>query len=163
MLTVDLLGTGGVELESTPVVKVTELVELFCVFPEIYNGQYEYINLHSYMFELFRNPEYSLWEETQKKMPLFDALKAYYSLIVIEQIRQGVFKPVALHFDLPNNEFAISEGSANDFTASYTRILPKTLLDYVSKVKESTYWVHFFNTLRRHEDEIRNKYRDTNS
>lgn len=161
MLIVDLLRTGGVELNSTPVVKASELVELFCVFPEIYNEQHTYINIHSYMFDLYRDPTCNLVEEISSKLPVFDCLKAYFSLIVLEQLRQGELKPVELDFDLPHHPFSVKEGSAVEFTPPFTKTLPKPLLNYTDKVKESTFWIHFFNSLRRYEDEIRNKYCDT--
>lgn len=157
MVIVELLRTGGIGLDSTPVVKTTELVELFCVFPEIYNEQHTYINIHSYMFNLYRDPTYNLVEERHKKLPIFDCLEAYFSLIVLEQLRQGKFKPVELHFDLPNNTFFVKKGSASEFTRSP----PKTLLNHADKIKKSKFWVYLFNTLREREDEIRNKYRYT--
>jgi len=158
MLSIELINTGGVGLESDIVVNVTELIELFCVFPEIYNGQYTYINIHSYMFDLYRDLTYSLIENQYGKLPLFDALDAYFSLIALEQMRKGEFVKVGLNFNLPNDSFNIGDGEEAEFIR-----VPKTLFNRASALEESTFWVHFFNTLERCKDEIRNKHSNTNS
>jgi len=172
MLIMKLIETGGVDITPSPILQVTDLIELFCVFPEIYNQQYEYpcelpiismrkggsLSIHSYMFELYRDINYPLVESRQEKLPLFDALDAYYSLLFLEQARSGKFVPIGLEFDLPIVSFKIVEGEE----VTLERV-PKTLLNEVNTLKESPQWIYFFNSLEGWKNEIRVKYRNTDS
>jgi len=172
MLIMKLIETGGVDMTHPPVLLATDLIELFCVFPEIYNQQYDYscalptasiqkegsLSIHSYMFELYRDISSPLVELKQGKLPLFDALDAYYSLLFLEQSRAGKFVPIGLKFDVPIISFVIVEGEE-----TILERVPKTLLNEVNALKESPQWIFFFNSLERWKNEIRNKYSKTYS
>jgi len=157
MLLVDILNTGGIGLEQPPILKVSDLVEVFCVYPEIYKEQHQDINILSHMFDLFRDPSHKLIEDKYGEIPLFCALEAYYSLIVLEQLKRGECVCVGLDFNLPSYSFRIEEGSEVKFTQA-----PKTLLN-AKGLDKFPYWIYFFNTMERCKNEIRNKYRNTNS
>lgn len=155
---INVFNTGGVTLKEPVVLQVTELIEFFCVFPEVYREQYDSLNIASFMYKLYRDPTCNLVERHSKELPLFLALEAYFSAVVLMQLKQKIQVNIGLDFDLPTHSFLIKKGQCSEFDR-----IPKVLLNYKEQLETFTYWKYFFNTLRRYKNEIRDKYCFTHS